>query len=63
MVHLSHLQLVVKVGDSTQTLDDGGNLAVAAKVDQQTVEGINLHVAQRRNDLRQHLNALVNGEQ
>src|SRR5882757_6130758 len=62
-VHLRHLQLVVEVADRAQPLDDGGDVALLAEVDQQAVEGLHLDVAQFGRDLLDQGDALVDREQ
>src|SRR5680860_1822837 len=44
LVHLRHLELVVEVGDSPQTLDDRFCPVLLGEVDEQAFEELDLHV-------------------
>ncbi|EGJ74489.1 hypothetical protein STTU_1700 [Streptomyces sp. Tu6071] len=63
VVHLGHLQLVVEVADGAQALDDGGDVALLAEVDEEPVESLDLDVAELGGHLADQFHALVDREE
>src|SRR5690606_22805106 len=63
VVHLGHLQFVVEVADRAQALDDGGDVALLAEVDEEAVEGLDTDVAVLGGDPADQVDPLLDLEQ